>query len=115
VHRSSVGFPRALPTPDTHVSAHPAFSCRLVTTIFASCITFGSDSLLPSLWFLCCPECLDPFPLCLAFPGSLVGRHAHESYGSAAPDQALVTTPPTLGREAAQVPALLAQHFLRQP
>ena len=34
------------------------------------------------------------FPLCLAFPDSLVGRDSHEYYGSAAPTRALVTYPP---------------------
>ena len=34
------------------------------------------------------------FPLCPVFPDSLVGRHSHEYYGSAAPTRALVTCPP---------------------
>ena len=61
--------------------------------------TFGYESLLLSRWFFLCPECLDPFPLCPAFPDSLVGRDSHEYYGSAAPLLALATCPPTLYRE----------------
>src|SRR5215470_13658883 len=62
--------------------------------IFAFSLAFGYESLLLSLRRSECPECLDPFPLCLAFPDSLVGRDSHEYYGSAAPTRALVTYPP---------------------
>jgi hypothetical protein len=55
-----------------------------------------------------CPECLDPFALCPAFPDSLGGRDATDSYGSAAPPMALATYPPTLYREPEEVLALLA-------
>src|SRR2546422_5605940 len=34
----------------------------------------GYESLVLSLWFFLCPECLDPFPLCPALPDSLDGR-----------------------------------------
>jgi hypothetical protein len=61
-----------------------------------------------SLGFFLCPESLDPFPLCLAFPDSLDGRHSVEYYGSAAPLLALATSPPTLRQGALEVPALLA-------
>ncbi len=54
----------------------------------------GYESLVLSLWFFLCPECLDPFPLCPAFPDSLDGRDSVEYYGSAAPASALVTYPP---------------------
>jgi hypothetical protein len=49
----------------------------------------------PHPWHLCHFEGTDrSFPLCLAFPDSLVGRDSHEYYGSAAPTRALVTYPP---------------------
>jgi hypothetical protein len=73
------------------------------------------DSLLLSELAFDCPESLDPFALCRPFSCALGGRHATDYYGSAAPAQALVTSPPTLFREPEQVPALLAQQFLRQP
>jgi len=62
--------------------------------IFARTIPFGSEGLLPSRQVLSRPECLDPFPLCLAFPDALDGRYAVEYYGSAAPDEALASSPP---------------------
>jgi hypothetical protein len=58
---------------------------------------------------------LDPFALCPALPDALGGRDATDYYGSAAPDSSLAICPPTLYREMFQVPALLAQHVLRQP
>jgi len=41
------------------------------------------------------PRCLNPFPLCPAFPNSLDGRDSVEYYGFAAPPVALATYPPT--------------------
>ena len=55
------------------------------------------------------------FPLCPAFPDSLDGRHSVEYYGSAVPALALATYPPIPDGKLVQVPALLAQQFLRQP
>src|SRR5215471_11224921 len=68
----------------------------------------------PHPWRLCHFEGTDrSFALCKPFSCALGGRHATDYYGSAAPAQALVTSPPTLFREPEQVPALLAQQFLR--
>jgi hypothetical protein len=45
------------------------------------------DHLLWSVTLSDPPGCLDPFPLCLAFPDSLDGRDSVEYYGSAVPPQ----------------------------
>jgi hypothetical protein len=77
--------------------------------IFAFSVAFGSESILLSLWRSECPEFLDPFPLCLAFPDSLDGRNAVEYYGSAAPPLVLAAYSPILCRKPWEVPALLTQ------
>jgi len=53
------------------------------------------------------PRCLNPFPLCPAFPNSLDGRDSVEYYGFAAPPVALPIRLPLFG-EPQKVPALLA-------
>ena len=58
---------------------------------------------------------LDPFALCPALPDALGGRDATDYDGSAAPDSSWAICPPALYREMFQVPALRAQHVLRQP
>ena len=57
---------------------------------------------------------LDPFALYQGFPDALSGRHSTDSYGSAAPAEALATCPPTHCWEPERVPALLAEQLLRQ-
>jgi hypothetical protein len=91
---STVDFRPALPAPDKYLSAHPAVQFRLLSAFSHSPFPLVSGSLLLPVRDSSCPECLDPFPLCLAFPDSLVGRDSHEYYGSAAPTRALVTYPP---------------------
>ena len=58
---------------------------------------------------------IDPFALYPAFPDALGGRDSTDYYGSAAPVASLAICLPTPYGEMLQVPALLAQHVLRQP
>jgi hypothetical protein len=58
--------------------------------------------------------CVDPFALCPAFLDALGGRNATDYYGSAAPRGALATCLPIPYGKRHEVPALLAQHVLRQ-
>ena len=88
------GFPPSAPRTGQVAFTTSGGPIPAALRIFAFSIAFGSESLLLSLRRSECPECLDPFPLCLAFPDSLVGRDSHEYYGSAAPTRALVTSPP---------------------
>jgi hypothetical protein len=85
---------------------------------FLGDVDHGFSVMQPSVARRGCPWngwYLDPFPLCLAFPDALDGRDSVEYYGSAAPAAALATCPPTPFGERQQVPALLAQQFLRPP
>jgi hypothetical protein len=91
---STVDFRPALPAPDKYLSAHPAVQFRLLSAFSHSPFPLVSGSILLPVRDSSCPECLDPFPLCLAFPDSLVGRDSREYYGSAAPTRAFVTSPP---------------------
>ena len=91
---STVDFRPALPAPDKYLSAHPVVQFRLLSAFSPSPFPLVSGSILLPVRDSSCPECLDPFPLCLAFPDSLVGRDSHEYYGSAAPTRAFVTYPP---------------------
>jgi hypothetical protein len=98
---SAVGFRPALPTPDKHLSAHPAFQ----PTMFVASVPFpwrrcslDFSMMQPSVARCCCPWngwFLDPFALCWFFSSALGGRHATDYYGSAAPVVALATCPPT--------------------
>jgi hypothetical protein len=73
------------------------------------------DSIVLSAPLSIRPDVWTPSPLPPGFPGALGGRNFTGYYGSAAPPVALATYPPTLYREPQEVPALLTQHFLRQP
>jgi hypothetical protein len=88
------GFPPSAPRTGQVAFTTSGGPIPAALRIFAFSIAFGYESLLLSLRRSECPECLDPFPLCLAFPDSLVGRDSHEYYGSAAPTRAFVTSPP---------------------
>ena len=74
------GFPPSAPRTGQVAFTTSGGPIPAALRMFAFSIAFGYESLLLSLRRSECPECLDPFPLCLAFPDSLVGRDSHEYY-----------------------------------
>ena len=100
---SRVGFLPALPAPDKHAFTRIRRSnsgCLMhFRTLLPAVLALLSSLLLSALVFRL-PGMSRPLRPVQAFSCSLDGRHSADYYGSAAPAQALVTSPPTLFREA---------------
>jgi hypothetical protein len=76
VSSDKVRFQPPLPEPCLHLSAHTALQLTRSFLVGLPLKAEASRLTFPSLL-----AHLSPFPLCLAFPGSLVGRNSYEYYG----------------------------------